>query len=218
MNVRLGLDVGVEKMLLDVPSTLTRTTMTSLGLEVVIVSEHELLELLQWRFEPDPSSWGLLAVLVKVAASTIGAFIVALVGLLEPEYDPEPDPDHDVNVYPLLADAAMATPVPESYQPVSPEMVGLVDVDAEPLPDGETAKVSWYCVAGLKLTVCAAVIVTDEVVTVPVVATFVLLPPSTFHEATLVPTPDARPQIPLDDTVRESPYLYQPSEVSDVRE
>jgi hypothetical protein len=60
--------------------------------------------------------------------------------------------------------------------------------------------------------------VIDEVVTVLVVATFVLLPPSMFQDASLVPVPDERPQTPFDDTVRESPYLYHPSAVSEARE
>jgi hypothetical protein len=142
VNVRLGLDLGVEKMLLVVPSTLTRTMMTSLELEVVIACEHEPLELLQWRFEPDPSSRGLLAVLANVAVSVTGAFIVAVAGLFEPEYDPEPEPDHDVNAYPLLGVAEMETPVPESYHPVSPGMDGAVEVVALPSADGELARVS----------------------------------------------------------------------------
>ena len=68
------------------------------------------------------------------------------------------------------------------------------------------------------MTVCAAVIEMDEVVNVVDCNTFVLPPPSKFQDASLVPTPLALFHIELVDTVRESPYLYQPSEVSDVRE
>jgi len=41
-----------------------------------------------------------------------------------------------------------------------------------------------------------------DVVTVPVVATLVLLPPSTFQEDTLCPVPEALLYIPLEETVR----------------
>ena len=89
-----------------------------------------------------------------------------------------------------MAEAEIDTTVPESYHPVSPEIVGLVEVVAEPPPVGEETSVSWYCVALLKFTVCVALIVMEEVVTVPVVATLLFDPLSMFHEETLVPVPD----------------------------
>jgi hypothetical protein len=144
--------------------------------------------------------------------------IVIVAGLLLPEYEPLPLPVQDENVYPPLGVAWIDTPVPESYHPVSPGIVGGVVAAEVPPPEGELTKVTWCWVAELKLTTCDTVIEIRVVVTVPVVATFVLGPPSTFHEASLVPVPDARPQTPLEDTVSESPYLYQPSEVSDARE
>lgn len=58
----------------------------------------------------------------------------------------------------------------------------------------------------------------EGVVKVVAWAMSVLLPSSKFHEANLVPVPEARPQMALEDTVRESPNLYHPSEVSDARE
>jgi hypothetical protein len=137
----------------------------------------------------------------------------AIAGLLVP-----PEPVQEVKVYPLFGVANIWTLVPASYQPVSPEIVGLVVATEVPPPEGELTKVSWCCVTELKLIVWAAVMAIGEVVTVPVVATFVLEPPSRFHDAILVPVPDERPQTPFDDTVKESPYLYQPSEVSEERE
>jgi hypothetical protein len=94
-------------------------------------------------------------------------------------------------------------------------MVGEVVAVEVPPPDGELTNVIWYWVAGLKFTVCAVVMTVVVVVNVVVWATLVLEPPSRFQEASLVPVPDERPHIPSDETVRKSPYLYQPSDVSE---
>ncbi len=56
----------------------------------------------------------------------------------------------------------------------------------------------------------------EEVVTVPVVATFVLPPPSMFQDAALWPVPAPLLYTPLDDTVVELPESYQLSEVDEV--
>ena len=68
---------------------------------------------------------------------------------------------------------------------------------------------------GLKLTTCEVDIVTVDVVTTPVVASLASGPPSMFHEAILEPVPEDRPQTPFAETVKESPYLYHPSDVSE---
>ena len=52
--------------------------------------------------------------------------------------------------------------------------------DAAPL-----SNVTWYWVREVKVTVWYVVIETEEVVTVPAVATFVAVPLSTFQDATL---------------------------------
>ena len=49
---------------------------------------------------------------------------------------------------------------------------------------------------------------TGDVVTVPVVATLVLEPPSMFHEETLVPVPETLLYIPFELTVVELPPSY----------
>jgi hypothetical protein len=67
----------------------------------------------------------------------------------------------------------------------------------------------------LNVTACAAVIVIVDVVTVPSVATLVGEPESICHDAILDPVPADLVPIPFDDTVRLSPYLYQPSFVSE---
>jgi hypothetical protein len=127
-------------------------------------------------------------------------------------------PVHEVKAYPLFGVAEIWTLIPASYHPASPDIVGEVVAIEVPPPDGELTNVSWYWVAGLKFTVCAAVMVTVVVVNVVVWAMLVLEPPSRFHEESLVPVPEERPQTPLDETVRESPYLYQPSFVSEEAE
>ena len=101
--------------------------------------------------------------------------------------------------------------VPESYHPVSPVMDGWVEM-LTALPPA-TVKKYWF--TWLKVTAWAELIVTVLVVNVPVVAMFVLVPPSRFHEVILCPTPPDRVLIPFVVTVRVSPYLYQPSSVSD---
>jgi hypothetical protein len=47
-------------------------------------------------------------------------------------------------VYPLLAVAEVETLVPESYHPVSPDIVGLVVAVEVPPAEGELTKVTWY--------------------------------------------------------------------------
>jgi hypothetical protein len=98
---------------------------------------------------------------------------------------------------------------------MSPLMAGEVVAVEVPPPDGELTNVIWYWVTELKFTVCATVMVMVGVVNVVVWAMLMFIAPSRFQEASLVPVPEERPQTPLDETVRESPYLYQPSDVSE---
>jgi hypothetical protein len=73
------------------------------------------------------------------------------------------------------------------------------------------SNVTWYWVTELKVTVWAALIVTDEVITEPVVATAVFEPPSIFQDATLCPVPAALLYTPLDETVVDCVESYQPA-------
>jgi hypothetical protein len=158
----------------------TKSMITSLVLVVVSTTAQIVSVLLEQPPEPLPSN----------------------VNVLLP---PPPVPVHEVKVYPLFGVASIWTLVPASYHPVSPDMVGLVVAVEVPPPDGELTNVIWYWVAGLKFTVCAAVMVAVVVVKVVAWATLVLEPPSRFQEASLVPVPDERPHIPSDETVKESP-------------
>ena len=122
-------------------------------------------------------------------------------------------PVQDTKLFPEFGVAEIPTLVPASYQPVSPVIDGLVVAAA--VPDPLVERVSWYCVIVPNVTVCAAVIAMVDVVTCPSVATLVIDPLSICQDETRGPDPADLVPIPFDETVRVSPYLYQPSLVSE---
>jgi hypothetical protein len=79
---------------------------------------------------------------VKAACSVITALMVIEPGFEVPEYEPVPVPVQVEKAYPPPAVACIETEVPESYQPVSPEIVGLVVATAVPAPPGVTERVT----------------------------------------------------------------------------
>jgi hypothetical protein len=122
-------------------------------------------------------------------------------------------PLQDTKLFPEFGVAEIPTLVPASYHPVSPGMDGLVVAVA--VPDPLVERISWYCVTEPKVTVCAAVIAMVDVVTCPSVATLVIDPVSICQDETRGPDPADLVPIPFDETVSASPYLYQPSLVSE---
>src|ERR1700691_1519360 len=95
-------------------------------------------------------------------------------------------------------------------------MLGFVmELRADVAPE---SRVTWNWVTDANVTVCVAFITIVDVMTVPVVATESVAPASICHEITLVPVPAVLGPIPLDEIVSESPYLYQPSLVSEARD
>jgi hypothetical protein len=79
---------------------------------------------------------------LKFAVSVIGELIVIDPGLAEPVKEPGPVPVQLLNVNPLFAAAEIDTVVPESYHPVSPEMLGAVVAPELPPLAGEFTNVT----------------------------------------------------------------------------